>query len=198
MPALKPTSFSAHITWLGYVPDRAASLRSTPLNEAFIGFGGIEGEDHGGLTRLSCGRVTALYPRNTTIRNTRQLSVVSAEDLPIVAKTMGIDAIDPADIGASIVLEGLANVTHLPPSSRLQAPGGATIVVDMENRPCTLPAPYLDEANPGKGALFRAAAKGRRGVTAWVEREGLLKLGDEMRLFIPDQPAWPPLAETRL
>jgi len=34
------------------------------------------------------------------------------------------------------------------------------------------------------------AAKGRRGVTAWVEREGRLAVGDALRLHIPDQPAW--------
>jgi hypothetical protein len=29
-------------------------------------------------------------------------------------------------------------------------------------------------------------------VTAWVEREGVLRLGEMLRLHIPDQPAWQP------
>ena len=60
----------------------------------------------------------------------------------------------------------------------------------MENRPCVLPAREIEQDSPGHGPKFKAAAKDRRGVTAWIEREGVLKLGDELRLFIPDQPAW--------
>jgi hypothetical protein len=72
-----------------------------------------------------------------------------------------------------------------------------TLVVDMENRPCHLPAKVIDEDAPGHGKAFRAAAAGRRGVTAWVEREGWLRLGEVLRLHIPDQPAWPHLAAAR-
>ncbi len=41
------------------------------------------------------------------------------------------------------------------------------------------------------------SATGRRGVTAWVEREGALVLGDHLRLHIPDQPAWIGLAAAK-
>ena len=82
----------------------------------------------------------------------------------------------------------------MPPSSRLQFTSGATLTVDMENRPCHLPAPVIDEDAPGHGKAFKAAAKGRRGVTAWVEREGALHLGDEVVLHIPDQRVWAPEA----
>jgi hypothetical protein len=44
--------------------------------------------------------------------------------------------------------------------------------------------------HPGKGAAFKPAAKGLRGVTAWVEREGLFRIGDAITLHIPDQRAW--------
>ena len=46
----------------------------------------------------------------------------------------------------------------------------------------------MDE--PGHGKAFKPAAHGRRGVTAWVEREGPLTLGDELRLHVPDQRNW--------
>ena len=190
MPALKPTDHVATIRWLGRVPDRTTSLVAQPLTAARLTFAGIEGEAHGGLTRPSCTRVRALHPPGTTIANTRQLSVVSEEELRAIAAEMRIDRLDPALIGASMVLEGLADLTHLPPSARLQAKDGATLVVDMENRPCNLPAEPIDAQGPGNGALFRKAALGRRGVTAWVEREGTLRLGGVVRLFIPDQPRW--------
>ena len=45
---------------------------------------------------------------------------------------------------------------------------------------------------PGHGAAVKGAANNRRGVTAWVEREGTLTLGERMRLHIPDQRPWAP------
>ena len=197
MPALRQTRIMAAITWLGRVPDRAASLRAEALAEVFASFAGVAGEDHAGLTRPACSRVTALYPRDTEIRNVRQFSVVSAEDLALVAQKMGIAVLDPALIGASMVISGIPDFSHVPPSSRLQAAGGAVLVVDMENLPCNLPAKVIDEDLPGFGRAFKAAARGRRGVTAWVEREGRLAVGDAMTLHIPDQPVWPHLAAAR-
>jgi hypothetical protein len=197
MPALIPTDFTATITWIGRVTDRAATLRSAPMAEVLASFAGVEGEEHAGLTRPSCSRVSAQHPRGTTIRNVRQFSVVSAEDLAAVAAKMGVPAVEPAWIGASLVIEGIPDFTHVPPSSRLQGPDGVTLVVDMENRPCHLPTKVIDEDAPGHGKAFRAAAAGRRGVTAWVEREGWLRLGEVLRLHIPDQPVWPHLAAAR-
>ena len=192
MPALIPTEYTGTITWLGLVPDRDAALQSQAVESLKLTFAGPAGEAHGGLTRPSCSRVTAQYPRGTTIRNTRQLSVLSAADLAAIAKGMGLPALDPALVGATLVIDGIPDLTHLPPSSRLQAEGGATIVVDMENRPCHLPARPIDAAHAGFGARFKAAAQGRRGITAWVEREGVLRLGARIRLHIPDQRPWAP------
>ncbi|WP_294613941.1 MOSC domain-containing protein [uncultured Roseovarius sp.] len=190
MPALMPTDFSGRITWLGRVADREVSLESEPLQEIAVGFDGVRGEEHGGLTRPSCSRVLSQHPRNTPIRNVRQFSILSAEELALIAAEMGLERIEPAWVGASIVVEGLADFTHLPPSSRLQGPDGVTLVVDMENRPCHLPAKVIEGVHPGFGKAFKQAAKGRRGVTAWVEREGRLAVGECLRLHIPDQPVW--------
>jgi hypothetical protein len=190
MPALKPTGLTAKITWIGHVPDRDAQLESEPLTVAELSFEGVEGEDHGGLTRPSCSRVLAQHPRGTEIRNTRQLSIVSVEELRMIAAKMNIDQLDPSWIGASMVVEGIKDFSHLPPSSRLQAPSGATVVVDMQNRPCVLPAKPIEARQPGAGASFKPSAVGLRGVTAWVERPGPVSVGDTLSLHIPDQRAW--------
>ena len=197
MPALVPTSYTATITFLGRVPDREASLRSQPLQEVFASFAGVEGEDHGGETRPSCSRVISQHPRGTVIRNVRQFSIVSAEEMAAVIAKMGLDRFDPAWVGASLVVKGLPDFSHLPPSSRLQSEAGTTLVVDMENRPCHLPAKVIDEDAPGFGKAFKAAAKGKRGVTAWVEREGPLRIGDVLTLHVPDQPIWAGSAASR-
>lgn len=197
MQALMPTGYEGQITWIGRVPDRDRTLAAEPLQEVEVTYAGIAGEAHGGLTRPSCSRVVAQYPKGTDIRNVRQLSVLSAEDLGAIAANMGLDRIDPAWVGASLVVEGIPDFTHLPPSARLQGPDGVALVVDMENRPCHLPAKVIDDHAAGFGGRFKRAARGRRGVTAWVEREGVLRIGDMMRLHIPDQPVWSELHRVR-
>lgn len=192
MPALVPTDYYATITWLGVVPDREAALKAQPQQMLVLGFDGPAGEDHGGLTRPSCSRVLSQHPRDTTIRNTRQLCVMSAEEIAAISQAMGIDALDPSYMGATMVIEGIADLTHVPPSSRLQGPSGATIVIDMENRPCVLPSREIEADMPGCGKTFKTMAKDRRGVTGWVEREGVLKLGEQLRLHVPDQRPWAP------
>ena len=190
MPALMPTAFFGTVTWLGHVGDREAALASSPLTAMAVSFSGPEGEAHGGLTRASCSRVASQYPSDTEIRNVRQLSILSHEDLAVIARVMGIDDLDPALVGASMVISGIPDFSHVPPSSRLQADSGATLVIDMQNRPCTLPARGIEAAHPGFGKAFKPAAEGRRGVTAWVEREGMFRLGERVRLHIPDQRPW--------
>lgn len=197
MPALIKTAFTGTITWLGTVPDRHAALPSAACETLTLTFAGPEGEAHGGLTRRSCSRVMAQYPRGTTIRNVRQLSVLGAEDLAAIAQEMGLARLDPALVGATLVIAGIPDFSHLPPSSRLQGASGASLVVDMENRPCTLPAKPIEAAHAGFGARFKPAAAGRRGVTAWVEREGTLTLGETVTLHIPDQPVWAHLDTAR-
>ncbi|WP_296423626.1 MOSC domain-containing protein [Yoonia sp.] len=192
MPALKPTDIIGEIVWIGSVADRGASLRSDSMTEAALTYAGIPGEAHGGLTRASCSRVVSQHRKGTEIRNVRQLCVMSAEELAEIATTCGLEAFDPALAGASLVIRGIPDFTHLPPSSRLQTPDGATLVIDMENRPCHLPARVINADHPGAGDAFKAAAKGKRGVTAWVERAGVLRIGDAVRLHVPDQRAWRP------
>ncbi|MEL6681132.1 MAG: MOSC domain-containing protein [Pseudomonadota bacterium] len=192
MPALAPTETTGEVVWIGSVSDRDALLRSAPMLRAELTFAGIPGEAHGGQTRPSCSRVVSQYPKGTEIRNVRQLSVVSADELAEIAAACGLEELDPALLGASLAIKGIPDFTHLPPSSRLQFPDGSVIVVDMENRPCHLPAKVINAQHPTAGDKFKAAAKGKRGVTAWVEREGQVSVGDAVRLHVPDQRAWRP------
>ncbi|EKE44442.1 MOSC domain protein [Oceaniovalibus guishaninsula JLT2003] len=191
MAALEPTDLVGKVTWLGRVPHRdRKAVDGLAVQMMPLGFGGMEGEVHGGRTRPSCSRVVAQHPKGTEIANVRQISILSAEELAEIAEAMGLSDLDPAWLGASVVVEGLPDFSHLPPSSRLQGPDGVTLVVDMQNRPCHLPALTIVEAVGEAGKLFQAAAKGRRGVTAWVERPGTIAIGDDLRLHVPDQRAW--------
>lgn len=189
MPALAPTSYYGEITWIGVVPE-TSGLRSVKADTLDLTFGGPTGEAHFGVTRKSCVRVSAQWPEGTEIRNVRQLSVLSAEELNEIASECGLDELDPQLLGATLVVRGIPDFTHVPPSSRLLAEDGTAIVVDMENRPCIYPGREIEADHSGHGKAFKAAAKGRRGVTAWVEKEGRLRVGDKLRLHVPDQPVW--------
>jgi hypothetical protein len=198
LPALIPTAFEGRVTWLGYVPHReGAEIVTHALSEMPLGLGGFAGDCHAGETRPSCSRVTGQYPRGTMIRNVRQVSLVSAEELAAIAAALGLDRVEPAWLGASVVIEGIPDFSHVPPSARLQGPDGVTLTVDMQNRPCRFPAKTIEDAHPGKGKRFREVAEGLRGVTAWVERVGTLRIGDALRLHVPDQRPWAHLDTAR-
>ena len=190
MAELKPTGFSGRITWLGAVAREADLLWAEPCARIAATFAGPVGDLHLGLTRPSCSRMTAQYKQGTEISNTRQFSVLSDENLAEMAAIMGLDSLSPGLLGATMVLSGIPDLSYLPPGSRLQAASGATLVVNLNNRPCTFPAQAIEAAHPGFGAKFKPAAQGRRGITAWVEREGEFALGEDLRLHVPEQRPW--------
>ncbi|MEM8578021.1 MAG: MOSC domain-containing protein [Pseudomonadota bacterium] len=193
MPALAPTDHVATITWLGHMTERKEpAIDGVAVDHLDLDWDGITGVPYGGRTRASCARVTSQHKKGTEIANVRQLSIVSAEELALIAADMGLGALDPAWLGATLVIDGIADFSHVPPSARLQAENGTCLIIDMQNRPCHQPGLTIARHHGDAGKGFKAAAKGRRGVTAWVERPGPLALGDTLRLHVPVQRAWAP------
>lgn len=191
MAGFVATDHIATITFLGFVPRReGAEIEAEAVSEMELTLAGFDREFHSGVTRPSCSRVANIHPKGTEIRNSRQMSILSEEELAEIAGEMGLPRLDPLWLGASVVLRGIPDFSHVPPASRLLSSSGVTIVVDVENGPCTYPAKTLDAVHPGYGKAFKPAAKGRRGITASVERGGTLRVGDELRLFVPDQRVW--------
>lgn len=193
MAVLNPTDLTGRVTYLGLNPSREGGHVTDPVDEVEAAFTGFVGEAHSGFTRRSCARVTAQYPKGTEIRNTRQVSILSVEDLALTARILGIPALPPEWVGASLVFEGLPDLSLLPPSSRLIFEGGVSLTVDMENAPCNVIAAEIERHHPGVGKHYRSAAAHRRGVTAWVEREGRIRVGETARLHVPPQRLYPPL-----
>lgn len=190
MAELRPTDYYATIKWLGKVPLNRANIRAQSVSQVQASFAGFEDDYHSGLTRASCVRVRDQHPVGTEIRNTRQLSILSVEEMAEIAATIRLETLDPALLGASMVIEGIPDFTFVPPGSRLQTDSGTTIVIDVENGPCNFPAKEIESEAEGHGKAFKAAARGKRGVTAWIERTGVLIVGEKLRLHVPDQRAW--------
>jgi len=165
-------------------------ITSEPCSSARASFAGLEGDSHNGLVRDSCGRVRRQYTVGTTIRNVRQISIVSVEELQTIATGMNIPSISAAWLGANLCLQGIEDFTQVPPSSRLIFSSGVSLVVDMTNEPCKGPADVIDTKYPGQGKHFVKHAMDLRGVTAWVECEGELAVGDKVEVHVPMQKIW--------
>ena len=187
---LKPTKLRGRVDAVLVNRNRDKSLASEPVDKVAVTYAGFDGEAHGGLTRPSCVRVKLQYEPNTEIRNTRQVSILSSEELETVAHNMEIDRLDPSWVGANLLISGIPDLSLIPPSSRLIFSTGAAIVVDMENGPCKYPGEVIEQHYPGLGRRFPRAALHLRGVTGWVEREGSISVGDGVTLHVPVQPPY--------
>jgi hypothetical protein len=193
MSVLNPSSVTGRVVAVLVNPDRKAGLAARRVERVAAGFAGFNGEAHGGLTRPSCSRTLKQYPRGTTIRNTRQISILSAEEMAAVGAAMGLDGpVAPEWIGGNLLLDGIPRMTELPPSTRLIFASGASLVVDLENLPCRQSADGVEAHRPGFGKGFVKAAMGRRGLVAWVEREGAIAVGDAVAIHVPRQRIWDP------
>lgn len=163
------------------------TLQSSNVDRVRVTFEGLEGDVHTSLTRRSDVRVPH-YPRGTIIRNTRQVSILSQEELAEVAAAMAIPEVIASWVGANLELRGIPNLTMLPPSTRIFFPDEAVIVVDAENMPCIGPGNAIQDHYPDIPKLaqrFPKAAMHRRGVVGWIEREGYINNGDTVRVMLP-------------
>lgn len=184
---LSKTPFMGRVEMLLANPDRESGLEKAEVHEIRLLFSGIEGDCHGGLNRKSDSRMLKQFKRGTEVRNARQVSILSVEELSDIAGIMNIPAVKPEWVGANLVTSAIPDLSLLPPSSRLQFPSGATIVIDMENFPCRYPAEIIEKHNPQQTVGFVTAGMHKRGVVGWVEREGTVTAGDAIIVWIPQQ-----------
>lgn len=163
------------------------SLVTRDVSEVKVTWEGFEGDRHAGLTRAADVRVK-WFPKGTPIRNTRQVSLVSSEELALIAGTLEVPQVLAAWLGANLELAGIPRLTELPPGTRLFFPEDATLVVEGENAPCTGPGKVIEAHHPERAKLasrFVKAAWRRRGLVGWVERPGLICPGDAVKVMLP-------------
>lgn len=157
---------------------------SHPVAAAELTFVGLAGDIHAGMTRPACSRMP-WHPRRTPVANTRQISLLSVEECAVIADLLGVDEIDPALLGANLVVSGLDDLSATAPATRLQFPSGATIFITEENGPCRQVGRKLAQAfdRPALEFDFVKAATRRRGLLGLVEREGAISPGDVVKLI---------------
>jgi hypothetical protein len=174
----KPTEITGLTTgvYLGLDPDSLVTTRQAHVRVTFEGF---DGDKHAGFTRPADSR-TPHYPRGAPIRNDRQVSIVSIEELEQIAAALDVAEIRPEWLGANLALQGIPRLTLLPPNTRLVFAQGAVLVVQQENLPCSGPGKVIQKQydRPGLDSAFPKAALHLRGLVACVERPGIIAEGD--------------------
>lgn len=191
MSIVRPIAITGSVAALLVNPDAESGIESEAVTKVSARFEGLEGDCHWGATRPACVRVIRQYKKGTRIRNVRQFSIVSSDELAEIAAAMGIPAIRPEWLGANILVTGIPDLTLLPPASRLLFSSGAALVTDTENAPCRFPAEVIERHHPGAGEIFVKCAQHKRGITAWVEREGEIAAGDDIALHLPPKRLYP-------
>lgn len=170
---------------------------TSPVDGLDLGFDGIPADAHGGPTRRTGGR-EPWYPRGTEIRNERQLSILSLNELAEVAETLAIPELRPEWIGGNLTLEGLPRLSELPPRTLLFFEKGVTIKIDGDNGPCRLSGRSIAQHYPERTDIefgFVKAAQHKRGLVAWVEKPGSISLGEAFEARLPEQWIYDPNEE---
>jgi len=161
---------------------------SAPVDSAQVTQAGFEGDRHAGLTRLADVRNKDV-PRGTEVRNDRQVTIVSQEELAQVADALGVPAVRPEWLGANLCFSGMGGLSALPKGTQLGFPGGVVLLVEAQNRPCTVAGGAIEAAcpdRPGLATAFVKAALERRGLTASVRQPGRISVGDAVDVSPPD------------
>ena len=150
-----------------------------------LDWGGAVGDRHHGVTMASDGRQADVYSRGTEIRNHRQLSIVDAAELAEIAAALGIDELAPGTIADNVCTSGIRDLTLLEPMSRLEFASGAVLMTGGRNAPCTIAGRMVQARYGSPAERFPKAAFDLRGITAWVERPGSIRVGDGVRVLPP-------------
>ena len=190
-PDIPPRTLSGTVR--GVYAALNGGFETAPLDVLTLTYAGIPGDAHAGLTRTSGAR-EPWYGRGTPMRNERQLSILGEDELAEVAVTLEIDRLAPEWIGGNLLLAGVPHLSLLPPRTLLMFPSGATIRVDGDNGPCRHSGRAIAAKFEGRAELefaFVKAAKFKRGVVGWVEREGEIRPGDTVKVRIWPQRLYP-------
>ncbi|MEX6505432.1 MOSC domain-containing protein [Jiella sp. M17.18] len=173
---------------LGLYAAHGRGFETRPAASLELGFDGIPGDRHSGATRRSGGR-EPWYPRGTEIRNDRQLSILSAEELQALACDLGVERLAPEWLGGNLLVEGIPQLSLLPPRTLLFFASGAVLKVDGDNAPCRVAGRAVAEKT-GRAEIefdFVKRARRRRGLVAYVERPGAIGGDDRFEARIPEQ-----------
>src|SRR5579885_479226 len=175
------TNLNANVTAL-YLASSATNLVKSPTQYIDCALEGLTGDMRHppGFIKPADGRDKDIA-RGTPVRNWRQWSAVSVEELQQIAHAMGIEHLDGSYLGTNITFAGCPNLTQIPRGATIWFPSGAVLTVEAENAPCIGPGKAIMEAYPHIDARqFPKAAHHRRGLVGVVYVAGRINVGDSV------------------
>ena len=144
------------LRWIGIAIEPRATIEAVESADLLVGEG-IVGDHHS--SRKPGGK--------------RQVTLIQAEHLPVVAALCGRDSVEPDSLRRNLVVSGI-NLLSLK-SQRFQI-GSVTLEGSGPCEPCS-----LMEKNLGQGGY--QAMRGHGGITARVLMGGTIRLGDSVRVI---------------
>lgn len=159
-------------------------VESSPVLSLSLTALGIVGDRHAGATLVAGPRQKGVA-RGTVLPNTRQVSLVSAEESKAIALALGVERVDFTWLAANVELEGVEALTSVPQGALLEFSGGVVLALEGENEPCRKVGRVI-AAKTGRPleSAFVKAAHGRRGLIARVQRGGTVTLGEQVRVSL--------------
>ncbi|MDO8571853.1 MAG: MOSC domain-containing protein, partial [bacterium] len=166
-----------------FIASHSDSLVSKRVNEVRVLENGFEGDKHQSWFRKADARARR-YLKGTRIWNSRQISIVSEEELALIAEELGVPSIKPEWLGANMCIQGVPDVSLLQPRTKIFIPNEEDsgvevgIYITAPNKPCVGPGEVIQANYPnteGLATKFPQAAINRRGVVAVVEHGGLIR-----------------------
>ncbi len=152
---------------------------------------GIMNDRHMGMMHFAGVRERHEYELGLQIRNNRQWSALSHEELQCIREKMGISQLDPSWLGPNFVTLGIPHLSRLPPLTKLiigkVKQHAVHLIVYEQNIPCDNPGRIIAEhyEQPALVPRFVTAAEGRRGLIGWIEKPGTIRQGDPIEIKVP-------------
>lgn len=187
------TIHTGTVTFLGVSPpakrsDGPGYLETQPCQQLTCDLEGLKGDRHHGLALRSGGRQKTVYARGTSIRNNRQWTAISGEELATIQHNLGLkETVEAAHIGFNTQIDGLGSITQLPPLTHLvfsphstfeaKRPEDVVWVVYAEVLPCEIAGSALAHRfqDPKLASAFPKASLGLRGCTGYVDKGGFIE-----------------------
>ena len=163
---------------------RRGPIESQPVQALVLLPDGVEGDRHFGPT-LRAGPRQKGVPKGTVLPNTRQVSLVSAEESHEVAHRLGLERLDFTWLAANVLLEGLPALSAT--TGVLRFSGGVELEVEGANEPCRKVGRVIAAAT-GRDVEHRfvRTAFGLRGVVGFVRVPGVIRVGESVERVAVD------------
>lgn len=180
------------LTVAGLYKGMEETVEKFPEPELTLDRNGVIGDRFYGPTRYS-------NSRHTVVPNERMWSAVTIEDVTFALAHWNkllrdkqlparLTELDPAWFGPNICFSGMIAFSLVPPGTKFVFSGGPILIVAEENQPCMNAAQFIADQYADqdvKPELFVKAALLHRGLVGYVEKGGIMRVGDTASVVYP-------------